>query len=65
MHGPTPDDEMTKRTFEHYRSLVGDLLYLAYCIRPDLAYVVSKLGTENHDPTKRYWYMLEATVRYV
>ena len=34
----------------HYRSIIGALLYLSYCLRSDIAFVVNKLTTYSNNP---------------
>lgn len=41
------DDELKIK----YQSLVGSLLYLGLCTRPDIAYVCMALGQHNANPT--------------
>jgi len=38
-----------------YRSIIGNLLYLAICTRPDIIYAVSKASRKAKEPTEEDW----------
>lgn len=38
-----------------YQSLVGSLMYLAMCTRPDIAYAVGKLAGFSSKPNQAHW----------
>ena len=48
-----------------YRSLVGALLYIAVCARPDIAACVSILGRKVSAPTEVDWVAAKRVVRYL
>ena len=56
-------DELCDQTA--YRSLVGSLMYLAVCTRPDLSYAVTSLARHVCSPTHEHWAALKQVCRYV
>ena len=52
-----PVDEIGKARMEQfpYRQVVGKLMYLAVCTRPDICQAVSELSRFNNNPGKRHW----------
>ena len=48
-----------------YRSLVGSLMYLAVCTRPDIAMGVSTLSRSCQDPGMAHWEAAKRLLRYV
>ncbi|XP_055604467.1 uncharacterized protein LOC129752721 [Uranotaenia lowii] len=52
-------------TIEKYQSLVGSLLYVAVCTRPDLAITASILGRKVCKPTERDWTEAKRALRYL
>jgi hypothetical protein len=48
-----------------YRSLVGALMYLATCTRPDIAYVVGQLSMYMAVPTVEHWMIAKRVLRYL
>jgi hypothetical protein len=59
--GGTPLDPATRR----YAELVGALLYLATCTRPDISYAVGVLSRFMGAPTKEHWTAALTVVRYI
>jgi hypothetical protein len=60
-----PRREEEKRTNKPYRSLVGSLMYLNMCTRPDIAYAVGVLSRFLEDPAERHWEMGVRVLRYL
>lgn len=50
---------------KQYRSLVGALLYIAVCARPDVAVSASILGRKVSAPTEADWVAAKRVVRYL
>jgi hypothetical protein len=48
-----------------YRALVGSLLYIANCTRPDIAYAVGVLCRHMNSPTKADWNAAKGVVKYL
>ena len=48
-----------------YQNLIGSLMYLAICTRPDLSYALSYLSQFNKHPTKRNWQDAKRILRYL
>lgn len=61
------DDDDTKKlpNNEQYRSLVGALLYLSVCTRPDIATATSILARSVSEPTVRDWNEAKRVLRYL
>lgn len=56
------DPSMADRPF---RSLVGSLLYVATCTRPDIAYMVNQLSRHLERPTQQHWKAAIRVLRYL
>ena len=48
-----------------YRSMVGSLVYLTSCTRPDLTYIVTKLSEKLECPTQAYLNACKFVLRYL
>ena len=60
-HSPKLDTIMTTR----YRELVGSLIYLEQCTRPDIAVATNILGQQMANPTKFHWEVGKKVLRYL
>ena len=49
----------------HYQHLVGSLLYLALCTRPDIAYAAMALGQFNANPSRAHLLAAKGVLRYL
>lgn len=49
----------------HFRELVGRLIYLAMCTRPDISYTVSHLGQFNNCYNETHWKAAKRVLRYL
>ena len=59
---PDVRDEDIKVNFQR---LVGSLIYLAVCTRPDIAYVAMALGQYNASPTRAHLLAAKGVLRYL
>ena len=50
---------------QHYRSIVGSLIYIMVACRPDLCFAVGKLSRHMHDPHDLHAIWLARTLRYL
>ena len=62
---PQNEEERAAMEVIPYRSLVGSLMYLAVCTRPDLAMGVSTLSRFCQDPGMLHWEAAKRLLRYV
>jgi hypothetical protein len=60
---PASEDETL--TNNPYRSLVGSLMYLMICTRPDLAHAVGVLSRFLEKPAERHWMLAIRVLRYL
>lgn len=56
---------LTPSAHSDFRSVVGALIYLSVCTRPDLCFAVSVLARPVHAPTARHHNLLKRVIRYV
>ena len=50
---------------QQYQSLVGSLMYLSVCSRPDLAYAVNNLARFSSKPNRSHWTAAKRVLRYL
>lgn len=48
-----------------YTQVLGSLMYLMNCTRPDLAYTVSRLSRYSSNPGRDHWFALVRVLRYL
>ncbi len=48
-----------------YREVVGSLIYIMTCTRPDLSWVVSKLSQHLSEPNEKHWLTAKHVIRYL
>ena len=48
-----------------YSQIIGSLIYLMNCTRPDISYAVSKLGRYTSNPSDQHWTALLRVLGYV
>lgn len=48
-----------------YAKIIGSLMYLMNCTRPDIAYAVSRLSRYTHNPSNEHWSALHRLLRYL
>jgi hypothetical protein len=59
------EDEVLDKTKYPYGELVGSMLYLAVCTRPDIAHVVGVLARYMSAPSMEHWKTAKVVLRYV
>ena len=52
---PRSSNELALGPQHSYMDVVGALMYLANCTRPDISFAVNLLARYSHDPTRRHW----------
>ena len=62
---PRDDGEEVLGPEVPYLSVVGALMYLANCTRPDIAFAVNLLARHSAAPTKRHWSGVKNIFRYL
>ena len=70
---PVKDNESSKqtslkkfdRTSVPYRNVIGALLYIGNCTRPDITFAVNKLSRNQKDYTEEHWTALQRVLRYI
>jgi len=60
-----PDDLISNDASRPYAQLVGKLLYLANCTRPDIAAATSHLSRFMSNPTHSHWVQAKRVLRYL
>jgi len=48
-----------------YLNVIGALMYLANCTRPNIAFAVNLLARHSADPTHRHWMGAKCILRYL
>ncbi|XP_032887148.1 uncharacterized mitochondrial protein AtMg00810-like [Amblyraja radiata] len=59
------DDAEMMTDVRKYREVVGSLIYLTTCTRPDLSFVVSKLSQYFTELTEKQWATVKHVLRYL
>ena len=62
LHSAQPNDIVTNAP---YASLIGSLLYISNCTRPDITYAVHRLSSFNAYPTENHWKAAKRVLRYL
>ena len=62
---PKDDDEEILGAEVPYLSVIGALLYLAQCTRPDISFAVNLLARFSSAPTQRHWSGIKTIFRYL
>ena len=48
-----------------YSRMIGSLMYITNCTRPDIAYSINKLTRYTNIPAKEHWFALVRVLRYL
>jgi hypothetical protein len=48
-----------------YRKVIGSLIYLMTCTRPDISYSVSILSRYMQEPRELHWRFLKRLLKYI
>lgn len=64
-HAPDEQDKFLSDTIHEYRKLVSNIRYIADSKRPEIAFVVGRLGAESAKPTERHWRIMKSTFPYL
>ena len=59
------EDNLLDREHYHYSELVGSLLYLSVCTRPDISQAVGVLARHMAKPSMEHWTAAKAVLRYI
>ena len=62
-YSQSPEEEEMSRV--PYASVMGSLMYVMVCIRPDLAYAVSTVSQFMSNPRKQHWEAVKWVLRYL
>lgn len=62
---PSTQDEMTEMKQLPYESLVGSILYLSLCTRPDTSFSVNQVSRFMKNPSKKHWIACKRILRYL
>ncbi|UYV81595.1 hypothetical protein LAZ67_20001645 [Cordylochernes scorpioides] len=62
---PTDEEEKERMKAIPYRELIGSLLYLANCTRPDSMFSVTRLAQFASNPGRRHWQAAKHVLRYL
>ncbi|GJY64443.1 hypothetical protein Tco_0465903 [Tanacetum coccineum] len=62
---PCEDDEEVLGPEVPYLSVIGALMYLANCTRPDISFAVNLLARFSSSPTRRHWNGIKHILRYL
>ncbi|KAE9296708.1 hypothetical protein PR003_g23685 [Phytophthora rubi] len=65
MQSPTTNAEREAMKTKPYRSLIGCLLYITTCTRPDVAYIVTQLSRFLENPGQQHWKAAIRVLRYL
>jgi hypothetical protein len=62
---PTTESGKAEMAQKPYRQLIGSLLYLANCTRPDLAHAIGLTARFASNPGEQHWKSLKRILRYL
>jgi len=62
---PTTQEETIEMNQLPYESLVGSILYLSLCTRPDISFSVNQVSRFMKNPGKKHWVACKRILRYL
>jgi hypothetical protein len=62
---PTNEEEKLKMKQLPYESLVGNVLYLSICTRPDISFSVNRVSRFMKNPGEKHWIACKRILRYL
>ena len=62
---PEDDEGRAQMELYPYRQMIGKLMYLAICTRPDISQAVSELSRFNANPGVKHWESVVRVMRYL
>ena len=65
LHCPRTEEERTFMKDKPYRQLIGSLIYLTTCTRPDITHSVSSLARFASNPGPQHWYNALRILKYL
>ena len=65
LRSPTTKEECAEMKSRPYRSLIGCLMYITTCTRPDIAFVVTQLSRFLENPGTQHWKAAIRVLRYL
>ena len=65
MQCPKNDVERKQMEYIPYASVVGNLMYLQTCTRPDISFAVGMLGRYQSNPGIDHWKAVKKVMRYL
>ena len=65
LHLPPCSEVVNEVEVKRYQTIVGKLLYLSNCTRPDICFVVSYLSRFCHKPGTQHWAAVKRVLRYL
>ena len=57
--GPKTEEEKEYMSKIPYKNIVGSIIYVMMCTRPDLSYAVNVVSRFMSNPGKEHWYALK------
>jgi len=64
-HSPKTEEERERMRSVPYRQIVGSLMYLANCTRPDIQQALGECARFGADPGEQHWTALKWILRYL
>ena len=62
---PSSQKEQEYMAHVPYASIVGNMMYVMVCTRPDISQAVSMVSRYMHNPSKNHWLAVKWILRYL